>query len=159
MNIKLEVYCELNDIIDYSLEFFLNSKKLHFVCKISDHESPNSKVIYQMSGDEIYDSEKTHLFDIKFSKNSDDHAGWIEIKEIKIDDIPAEWLIYRDGFFKHSMPRTWIEEMKENNVEILDQYCPGTELRINGQFSYKFQLPMWYHKTMSTWKNYEPLDV
>lgn len=134
-----------------NLNFFLNQTHLTNGHRVL-YEKVNrdsEKLIYKFLTSEISEkneiivnlSGKTH----ELTTEQCDH--WVEIKNIAIDGIYADWLIYTDTKFIHTMPSDWVDDIKSQGIEILDEYSPGTEMRLNGNMFFYFDSPFWLHKT------------
>lgn len=67
----------------------------------------------------------------------------ITIKQIRIDDIDADWLLFERSVFRHNMPETWIKNMSEQGYHIQPEYNPGTDININGSMTFDFKNPFW----------------
>lgn len=134
-----------------NLKFFLNENYLtngHCIL----YEKPTGtfeKMIYKFLISELDQkneirinlSDKTHELTTKHC----DH--WAEIKNIAIDGVYADWLIYTNTKFVHAMSQEWVDNMKSQGIEILNEYSPGTEMRLNGNTYFNFENPFWLHKT------------
>jgi len=72
---------------------------------------------------------------------------WVDIKNIFLDGIGADWLLYKHTYFRHSMSKSWVAEMKKNGYDIQKEYRPGTEIKLNGVFGFEFYSPFWLFKT------------
>lgn len=72
---------------------------------------------------------------------------YISVKQIRIQDIDADALLYKKSHVEHSMPQEWVDRMCEAGHEILPRY-PGSDLHINGRMTFEFSLPFWLDKTL-----------
>ena len=70
----------------------------------------------------------------------------ISIKQIRIDNVDADALLFKKSYFRHSMSKEWIEQMKVQGHDILDCYQPGTDMHINGIMTFEFNMPFWLDK-------------
>jgi hypothetical protein len=69
---------------------------------------------------------------------------WVKIREIEIDNIKFETALYNsDPEFQHSMSQEWVSQMHDQGYEIQEKYHHCTELRLNGTWTLKFDLPIW----------------
>jgi hypothetical protein len=68
---------------------------------------------------------------------------FVEIKNLEIDEIRLDHLLYRIGEFRHCMSPDWIEMMAARGVVIDPVYEKSTQIRLNGTWSMEFQLPVW----------------
>lgn len=68
---------------------------------------------------------------------------YIEIKEIEIDGITFENVLFRRCQFQHTMDHSWVEKMKSRGIDILPVYKHSTQLRLNGVWSIEFSDPIW----------------
>lgn len=136
------------------LTFFLNNKELtvgHYVLHNKLNNS-TERLIYKFITSDINDINKNNNIIVNLSEkandlvtNSCDH--WVEVKNISIDGIYADWLLYANTKFVHAMSQDWVNDMKKQNIEILDEYRPGTEMRLNGNMFFNFEFPFWLYKT------------
>lgn len=133
------------------LFFYLNGLKLeNGYCSLHKKESNTTEcLIYKFVYPKKFDdknyistnlSEKT---DDLITKESD---HWVEIKNIMINGIAADWLLYTNTKFRHNMSSEWVENMRKNGVEIPSVYSPGTEMRLNGNSEFYFEHPFWLFK-------------
>lgn len=72
---------------------------------------------------------------------------YISIKQVRIDDIDADALLYKQSYVEHSMPAEWVENMRQLGHEILARY-PGSDMHLNGRMTFGFKMPFWLEKTL-----------
>lgn len=133
------------------LKFYLNQVQLtNGHCVLYEKTNNTSeKLIYKFI---VPSFQKENKIVINLSGKTDavvtkDCDHWIEVKNISIDGVYADWLIYTNTKFVHTMPKQWVNEMKNQHIDILDEYCPGTEMRLNGNTTFVFENPFWLYKT------------
>lgn len=71
---------------------------------------------------------------------------FISVKQIRIQDIDADAVLYKQSYVEHTMPAEWVEQMRQCGHEILPRY-QGSDLHINGRMTFEFSLPFWLEKT------------
>lgn len=71
---------------------------------------------------------------------------FISIKQIRIEDIDADAVLYTQSYVEHTMPAEWVAKMRQAGHDILPRY-PGTDLHINARMTFEFSLPFWLAKT------------
>ena len=135
-----------------NLSFYLNDLKLdNGHCLLYEKVNKNTEyLIYKFITDVKFVNH--NYIKIKLSKKTDelvtkDCDHWVEIKNIFLDGIGADWLLYNKTKFRHDMPSEWIEDMKNQNIEIPKEFCPGTVMRLNGVMEFYFEQPFWLFKT------------
>ena len=71
---------------------------------------------------------------------------YISIKQVRIDDIDADAVLFKQSHVEHSMPDDWVENMRRAGHEILPRY-PGNDMHLNGCMTFEFKTPFWLEKT------------
>ena len=134
-----------------TLKFYLNSEELSLGHCVLYNKPNNSteRLIYKFITANI---KKNNNIAVSLSEKTNDLVTdscdhWVSIKNISIDGIYADWLLYTNTKFVHKMSQEWVDDMKKQNIEILDEYRPGTEMRLNGNMSFNFEYPFWLYKT------------
>jgi hypothetical protein len=133
-----------------NVDYYLNNKKIiPFKEKIVELLQYQDKMIVSFEA-ELY---KDNIFEIRMSDKKDndmlnidnvwiDH--FIKIREMSVDGIHFETALYNFSGFTHSMPREWVDKMKnKNGIEILDYYPNSCEIRLNGIWKINFSTPVW----------------
>lgn len=131
------------------LQYFLNNKLCpattiwqHKIAEFQEH------AIIEI----VADFDQTNLFEIKMTDKTDDDLltvgdhlidHYAEIKNLEIDEIRLDHLLYRTGEFRHCMPPEWIVMMRSRGMNIDPVYKNSTQIRLNGTWSLQFQLPIW----------------
>jgi hypothetical protein len=72
---------------------------------------------------------------------------YVEIKEVEIDGIRLESVLYNVSEFQHSMPDEWVGMMADRGIKIKPIYHNSTEIRLNGTWTCKFEYPVWLWHT------------
>lgn len=72
----------------------------------------------------------------------------ISIKQIRINDVDADALLLKKSYFRHTMSKEWVDQMKDQGHDILDCYNPGTDIHINGIMTFEFSMPFWLDKVL-----------
>ena len=134
-----------------TLKFYLNSEELSLGHCVLYNKSNNSteRLIYKFITANI---KKNNNIAVSLSEKTNDLVTdscdhWVSIKNISIDGIYADWLLYTNTKFVHKMSQEWVDDMKKQNIEILNEHRPGTEMRLNGNMSFNFEYPFWLYKT------------
>ena len=100
--------------------------------------------------------DKNQLKLIQFDKTDDDLIigenqvidHYVEIKEIEIDGIPLESVLYQScPSFEHHMPSSWVAMMSQRGYDIPKIYPNTTQLRLNGEWTLTFESPVWQWHT------------
>jgi hypothetical protein len=71
---------------------------------------------------------------------------FVSVKQIRIDDIDADAMVFANSSFQHCMPQTWIENMRSQGHDILPIYA-GSDLHLNGCMTFEFEMPFWLART------------
>jgi len=136
------------------IEFELNHNKVYPVNETILQASANTTGIQENSIIE-FDLELAtqNIFSIHMRDKTDNDIveingeyveHWVKIREIEIDNIKFETALYNsDPEFQHSMPQEWVSRMHDQGHEIQEKYHRCTELRLNGTWTLKFNLPIW----------------
>ncbi len=91
---------------------------------------------------EVIQSDKTDHDLLATKDGYVDH--YVKICDVEIDGIMMEGVLYKDICdFRHSMPVSWVESMKDKGILIAESYPNSTELRLNGVWSIAFETPVW----------------
>ena len=85
---------------------------------------------------------------IEFINKDDYDDNVIEIKELTIDGINLQHLIYK-GEFRPNYNQDWFSKQEKKPPLV---YCPCTELRHNGTWHLDISRPIW-KMIMEEWKN------
>ena len=143
------IFIELHYAIEKpDLVFLFNDNFVDVQETTVEHENFIHKIICKFKAKcEQSNSLKIELKNKRDCLVTDDCDHWVDVKNITVDEIDADWLLQLYSKFVHKMPQQWLDQMKVNGVEILPEYVPGTEIRLNGVFEYKFMSPFWIHKT------------
>lgn len=156
MNNKISIFAELSSAVRMPrVEIFLNKSQVHHSTQIVQQQPFSWKVSWDIETGliehnvlEVIMSDKTDRDNICDDGTVIDHM--IKIKQIRIDDIDADWILYDRAIFRHNMPPQWIENMATNGFVIEPEYRPGTDLRINGTMTFEFDQPFWLDVIKST---------
>lgn len=90
---------------------------------------------------EISMSDKTD--DDLLIRDGDMVDHYVEIKNIEIDGIMIDHLVHKIGVFRHSMPDSWVNMMRDRGINIEPCYRDTTQIRLNGIWRMEFDLPIW----------------
>lgn len=97
-----------------------------------------------IDGTEVREQNSLHVF---FTNKDHQDDNWIEIKNVVINGIGLDWLLYQCTEFRHDMPAEWLDHMRQKNIYILEIYRPGTVLRLAGKTTIRWSEPLWLYKT------------
>ena len=147
---QIKVFCELYWAVTRpTLTFYLNGERLSEEVLLLDRLLNEEHVVYTMQAKDSQDN----CLEIVLSEKTDDKVTedcdhWVSVKDISIDGVHSDWLLYDNTVFKHSMDKSWIDFMKTEGYDIQPEYRPGTDLRLNGTCSYYFKTPFWLFRVM-----------
>jgi hypothetical protein len=150
----IKVYAELNWAIERpNLIFRLNNQPLDFNLEIVFKEEFVERAIYKIQVDCLL---KENTFEIELINKTNelttaDSDHWVSIKDIEIDNIRADWTMLPNTVFKHKMSPEWAEDMKSQGHDILPEYSPGTEMRLNGVCFFNFTTPFSIYRLLELW--------
>jgi hypothetical protein len=152
----------------HTVEVFIEShwavKRPELIFKLNEREifgSANLVGAKDFQENIIYEFEIKHLdtennFKIELVNKTDqlvteesDH--WVEIKNIYVDGVSADWLLFEHTTYRHSMPDKWVADMKAQGIDIAPEYYPGTVMRLNGVFNFKFENPFLIRRILEDW--------
>lgn len=68
---------------------------------------------------------------------------YVEVRDLSLDGIRLESVLYQCGSFTHSMPLAWEQEMIHKGIHIEKIYYNTTQIRLNGTLSFQFDNPIW----------------
>lgn len=153
MNCKILVLCELHwaverpelsiyfngDLVEHSLGVIEKTPALEKVSLESSIQLQNENRL------ELVLSGKTP----RLITEESDH--WVDVKNIIIDDIAADWLMTKTTF-RHSLPEAELRELASQGYIIEPEYQPGCHMRLNGRMSFEWPEPFWLYRTIETWK-------
>ena len=92
-------------------------------------------------------------------KTDNDGDLWCKIREIEVDDIRFEESLLLVSKFTHSMPNTWVSDMKKKGYNILPVYNQSNEIRLNGELEIVFFMPVWqFRVTNCNERTYYPIS-
>jgi hypothetical protein len=132
-----------------NLNYFLNGQELTVSSlEVVETRLNQENIVLTLHSD----FQHQNLFEIKMSDKTDndlvmngdgfiDH--WVKIRQLELDQIKLDYLMYRACSFSHSMSDEWIANMASQGHEILPCYPTGTDMRLNGTWSINFDLPIW----------------
>jgi hypothetical protein len=145
----IQVFAELHWAVTRPILIFsTDGNKLDSKFHIINKENFVERVFYEFNlpSNNNKNILKIELVNKKDEYSTTDSDHWIDLKNIIIDGVPADWLIHRDSCFNHSMPDSWVADMEKNGINILPEYTPGTEIRLNGICSFYFEHPYLLYK-------------
>lgn len=132
-----------------ALHYFLNHREYpaYFIWnkKINDNQE---HAIIQLD----VELEMNNILKIKMLDKTDDDLiingtqivdHFVAIRNLEIDEIRLDHVLYKVGQFEHCMPEDWVSMMAEKNIKIDPIYKCCTEFRLNGTYSMNFSLPVW----------------
>lgn len=117
-----------------------------------DHVGGNHHVRYLIVNLPVTDYQSHNVLTVTQIDKTDDDLSWVddelidhyvEIKEIEIEGVRLEPLLYKHGTFEHSMPDRWVTMMQERGIDIPKIYHQTTQLRLNGVWKLCFDHPVW----------------
>lgn len=100
----------------------------------------------------VHDNELCVIMDDKQDQDNIDPATgeyvdhYVSVKQVRIDDIDADAVLFKQSHVTHSMPDDWVANMRRAGHEILPRY-PGNDLHLNGRMTFAFKMPFWLEKT------------
>jgi len=153
----IKVFAELHWAVSRpELGFSSGKGNIDFALEVLDTDEFVERVVYEFNIP-INHSDKQNTIQIELINKTNelctsDSDHWVDIKNIVIDGIPADWLLHTNSCFKHNMPAEWVSDMKSQGFEILPEYTPGTELRLNGTCYFTFEHPYLIHKICKEWE-------
>ena len=136
------------------IEFELNHNKVYPVNETVFHVGANTGGTQENSIIE-FDLELAmqNIFSIHMRDKTDNDIveingqyieHWVKIREMEIDNIKFKTALYNSGpEFRHSMSQEWVSRMRDQGYEIQEKYHRCTEIRLNGTWISKFNLPIW----------------
>lgn len=83
---------------------------------------------------------------IEFLNKDYDDDNVIELVELFVDGINLQHFILL-GVFRPNYNPDWLATQK---VKPPETFCPGTEMRLNGEWTYNIDFPVWKH-IMNYW--------
>lgn len=132
-----------------NLKYFLNNQELTVTSLEVVETHPNQEnIVITLNSD----FQKQNLFEIKMIDKTDDDLAmqdtgfidhWVKIRQLELDQIKLDFLMYRACSFRHSMSDEWVANMAAQGHEIQPCYPSGTDIRLNGTWSINFDLPIW----------------
>lgn len=152
----IKVYAELHWAIQRpDLEFYIDDCQLTADITVVDRDKTVEKVIYTMPVDQQAPKQlfKICLVNKRDELNTAESEHWVHIKNVIIDGVPIDWMLFKYGVFKHSMSKEWVEDMLSQGYDIQPEYCPGTEMRLNGEFHYEITHPFIITRVLTEWRD------
>tara|TARA_B110000503_G_C7026160_1_gene361925 strand:+ start:103 stop:579 length:477 start_codon:yes stop_codon:yes gene_type:complete len=147
----ITIYAELHSAVRRpNLEFYLNNQPLLLEdCKIVRFSQFQENIIFHLTAEslltdnvlQIIMKDKTDNDIINVNGKYSDHC--IKIKEIAIDDIKFQTILFKVGRFEHSMPNEWVDEMNKKGYQIEPCYINATDINLNGTLTINFSTPLW----------------
>jgi hypothetical protein len=136
------------------LQFLSGQQILSYHLCIIDREDFIERVEYSL---DMLSAGTTNILSIEMINKTDDLTNeksdhWVDIKNIFVDGIPADWLLQKTTKFRHSMTKDWVDDMQSRGFDILPEYFPGTELRLNGTCYFEFEHPFLIQRITADWK-------
>jgi hypothetical protein len=153
----IDIYAELHWAVSRpQLDFRLNGSQLLAQMQTVSRQQYQENVIYHTIAESL---SETNLLEIElYGKNNNlitaDSDHWVDIRNVMIDDVSADTML-ASSEFRHNMPKSWVEEMQKQNIEILSLYCPGSTLRLNGVMSWQFSESFTNNKLLHIWQQKE----
>lgn len=87
-------------------------------------------------------SDKTNSDLLFVDDNFIDH--YIKIREVEVDGIKFETALYfGNSEFRHCMPDDWVNDMESKGYKIDSILYNQTDIRLNGVWTLRFNLPIW----------------
>lgn len=135
------------------LDFFINGKKLLPQITTQSILPCQENLIYTLQVESL---DKDNVAEIIFSGKTDDMITatsdhWVNLRNIAVDDVYADEILQYCEF-RHSMPDSWVQEMSTKGHHIQPVYKPGSEMRINGVFTWRWQHPFDLDKLLHLWR-------
>jgi hypothetical protein len=152
----IKVYAELHWAVRRPIVmFFVNGLEYIHSTDIISSRLYQENVIFTIPVDKFL---AENSLEIKMSDKTNDlitaeSDHWVDIKNIFIDDIAADEILSRTRF-RHTMPESWVQEMKQQGHFIQREYIPGTSMRLNGVCTFDFTVPFVYEKILHLWNLY-----
>jgi hypothetical protein len=123
--------------------------KEHRKEKIADVE----RMIFSLTFEREFDSTNTldiELYDQQDLLIPEQSQCCVDIKDISVDDIFADYLIYNTEF-RHSMSDQWVREQADRGYQTAPMHSPGTVMQLNGTCTWRFDSPVWLGKIKDLW--------
>lgn len=132
-----------------NLNYFLNGKEIFFSSfeVVEQHLNQENVIItfpaeFQNNNHlEVVMSDKVDNDLIITDSEFIDH--WVKIRQLELDQIKLDFLMYLKCCFTHSMSKEWLDNMTAQGHEILPCYPTGTDMRLNGTWEINFESPVW----------------
>jgi hypothetical protein len=151
---QLKVYAELHWAVQRpNLIFAMNHKHISAQCYVLLRENFVDRAVYTLKDVEFLDQNMLSIEMMNKTNDmiTDETDHWVQIVNIEINGIPADQMLLANTKFKHSMPKSWCNNMASQGVIIQDVYIPGTEVRLNGTCFFEFQVPFLIKRIVEEW--------
>jgi hypothetical protein len=150
----IKVYTELHWVQERpKLRFWVNQTAVpaqeHTVETTEDVE----RVIFSLVFGREFDAANTldiELYDKKDLLKPEESQCFVDIKNISVDDILADYLMYNTEF-RHRMPDNWVRGQAARGYQAVPSYSPGTMMHLNGACTWRFDAPVWLGKVSALW--------
>jgi hypothetical protein len=152
---SIEIFAELHWAVQQpTLKFVVNNQSVDSICTIQQRDNFVDQAVFRLDLQTLL---PRNILKISMSDKSDnliteqsDH--WVDLKNIHIDQIPADQTMLINSRFNHAMSKAWCEQMQLQGYHIRDEYQPGTEIRLNGTCTFEFDYPFLFEKIVNEWK-------
>jgi hypothetical protein len=152
---SIEIFAELHWAVKQpTLKFTVNNQSVDSICTIQQRDDFVDQAVFRL---DLQTLSPKNVLKISMGDKTDnliteqsDH--WIDIKNIHIDQIPADQTMLTNSRFNHAMSADWCKQMQLQGYHILDEYQPGTEIRLNGTCTFEFDYPFLFEKILNEWK-------
>jgi hypothetical protein len=152
---SIEIFAELHWSVQRpTVEFVLNDTPIDTICTIRDRDNFIDRAVFRLNLQTLLPKNilKISMFDKKDDLITAQSDHWVDLKNIYIDQIPADQTMLTNSYFNHSMSESWCIQMRLQGYDIQDEYRPGTHIRLNGTCTFHFDYPFLFEKIINEWK-------
>jgi hypothetical protein len=151
----IEIFLEYHWAVERpELNFNLNDKKITGSTEIIKKFNFQENIVHKFK---ITNFKEQNSLEIQLINKTDELINaqsdhWVSIKNINVDQVAADWLLFEHTVFKHQMSDQWVSNMKKQGIDIAPEYRPGTEMRLNGIFTFEFDNPFLVQRIIKDWQ-------
>jgi hypothetical protein len=152
---SIEIFAELHWAVQRpDLKFLVNNQSVDSVCTIQHRDNFVDQAVFRLDLQTLLPKNilKISMFDKTDHLTNEQSDHWVDLRNIHIDQIPADQTMLTNSYFNHSMSDSWCKEMQLQGYDIQDEYRPGTEIRLNGTYTFEFDYPFLFEKIINEWK-------
>lgn len=159
----IQVFAELHwAVVRPTLVFSTDQTSINFHLNLIDRAGFVEQVVYDFHAPDSGTQNKLNITLVnkldQYVTAESDH--WVDIKNIWIDGVPADWLLIKNSVFRHNMSDEWVDQMRAQGYNIDPEYRPGTHLRLNGSCIFTFDQSFLIERLVNEWKHcYDPIQI